>query len=73
MQTLLASLTLLNSFAYASVVRRWPSIITNVIDAVYQSNALDKDASAEKLDDGKAIIQSLSKLRHEMGRDQALS
>lgn len=62
-----------NSFAYASVVRRWPSIITNVIDSVYQSNALDRSASDDKLEDGKAIIQQLSKLRHEMGRDQPLS
>ncbi|TIA99975.1 hypothetical protein E3P94_01884 [Wallemia ichthyophaga] len=62
-----------NSFAYASVVRRWPSIITNVIDSVYQSNALDRSASDDKLQDGKAIIQQLSKLRHEMGRDQPLS
>ncbi|EIM19627.1 DUF89-domain-containing protein [Wallemia mellicola] len=62
-----------NSFAFASVARRWPAIITNVIDAVYQSNALDKSATADKLDDGKFIIQCLSKLRHEMGRDQPLS
>ncbi|KAF8584440.1 DUF89-domain-containing protein [Ramaria rubella] len=68
-----------NGYFYETVVRRWPIILTGIIDTVYKENmALPKtdeenDAKIDsKVSEGKTIIQTLSKLKYEMGRDRML-
>lgn len=74
-----------DSFAYPTVVRRWPTILTNIISTISNethrlhielsspetSNGL-KETIGEKLEDGKEIIRKLSALKHDMGRDKVL-
>lgn len=67
----------LPSFAYQSVAQRWPTIITSSIDALYQASyALSyssrRSEAVAKTEEAKAIIERLSKLKHDMGRDRAL-
>ncbi|KAI9512134.1 DUF89 domain-containing protein [Russula earlei] len=57
-----------------TVVKRWPVILTGVIDSVYSVNhdltgLLDK---ADKLEEGKALIAAMSRLKYDMSRDRAL-
>lgn len=75
--------------SYETVVKRWPVIITGVIDAIYRINhdlSLSSDPDLQKLGDisvvdretrerieeGKKLIEKLSKLKYEMGRDKPL-
>jgi hypothetical protein len=56
------------------VVKRWPVILTTVIDSVYSENheltgVPDKD---DKLEEGKALIATISRLKYDMARDRAL-
>jgi len=56
------------------VVKRWPVILTSVIDSVYSVNheltyLSDK---AAKLEEGKALIATISRLKYDMARDRAL-
>lgn len=59
------------------MIRRWPIILTSIIDTVYQENmapgsgTADEDINA-KVAEGKVIIQTLSKLKYEMGHDREL-
>ena len=60
--------------SYETVVRRWPVILTTVIDSVYSENheltgVPDKD---DKLEEGKAMIATLSRLKYDMARDRPL-
>jgi hypothetical protein len=69
---------------YDTVARRWPIIITGVVDQIYRENHIlhgqiqsqsDPQARASlaaKLEEGKAIIETVSKLKYQMGRDHAL-
>lgn len=71
-------------FSYETVVRRWPIIITGVIDDVHQachllslegqkvSGELKASDSSTKSDQGKEIIAKISKLKYQMGRDHPL-
>ncbi|EMD35051.1 hypothetical protein CERSUDRAFT_116552 [Gelatoporia subvermispora B] len=73
------------SFSYTTVLKRWPIILTSVIDNIYRFNH-DLDASIpslesgsedlklieERISEGKAIIEKISKLKYEMARDRAL-
>ncbi|KAG8936884.1 hypothetical protein FRC00_007482, partial [Tulasnella sp. 408] len=68
--------------SYTTVVKRWPVIITNLIDCVYKANhelAMTSTTSAtddlvkKKIEEGKAIIEKASKLKYEMARDKALA
>ncbi|KAG8936124.1 hypothetical protein FRC02_004442 [Tulasnella sp. 418] len=67
-------------FAYETVVKRWPVIISNVIDAVYQinhqlattSSTQDYELIQEKVTEGKNIIEIASKLKYDMARDKPL-
>ena len=66
------------------MVRRWPIIITGVIDDVHQachllslvgqkvSGELEASDSSTKSDEGKEIIAKISKLKYQMGRDHPL-
>ncbi|KIK09488.1 hypothetical protein K443DRAFT_82818 [Laccaria amethystina LaAM-08-1] len=70
--------------SYETVVRRWPIIITGVIDDVHQachllslesqkvSEELKASDSSTKSDEGKEIIAKISKLKYQMGRDHPL-
>lgn len=71
-------------FSFETVSRRWPVILTTVIDKVYRTNhdlastqATPRDAAEqgivdEQIIEGKEIIRLASKLKHEMGHDHAL-
>lgn len=74
-----------NSFAYETVLKRWPIILTNIIDTIYRRNhdfslaIAEKDPSGEDvritqatIDEGKAIIERIGKLKYEMARDRPL-
>jgi hypothetical protein len=72
-----------HSFAFLSVTKRWPNILTQVIDhLVVQNNHLldqlsssssDSQALKDKLSQGKAIISLISELKYEAARDKELS
>ncbi|KAG6837775.1 hypothetical protein H0H93_001702 [Arthromyces matolae] len=72
------------SFSYETVVKRWPIIITGVIDQLYKEcHILSLESQTDdghestldlevKLSEGKNIIEKLSKLKYQMGRDHPL-
>ncbi|KAH9450568.1 hypothetical protein Pst134EB_018099 [Puccinia striiformis f. sp. tritici] len=75
-----------DSFAFESATKRWPKILTQVIDhLVDQNNQLldqqsdssssdsDSDSLKTKLAQGKAIISLISGLKYEAARDKELS
>lgn len=72
---------------YETVVRRWPIIITGVIDRIHRLNHdatmalkdVDPTSQApnelvvnEKIEEGKGIIGKASKLKYDMARDRAM-
>ncbi|WVN88821.1 uncharacterized protein L203_104035 [Cryptococcus depauperatus CBS 7841] len=65
------------SFAYTTLVKRWPVVLTNVISSVSNTNhELSKTPSygnEEKLAEGKKIISQISEMKYEMGRNTVLS
>jgi len=56
------------------VVRRWPVILTSIIDSVYSENheLTDVPDKIDKLEEGKVLIATLSRLKYGMARDRAL-
>lgn len=75
--------------SYETVVKRWPVILTGIIDTIYRTNhdlslSSDPDMSKlgdvsavdqetrERIEEGKRLIEKLSKLKYEMGRDRPL-
>ena len=63
--------------ASAIIVKRWPVIITSIIDNVYQENneimtTGSSDDANDKIFEGKQLIQHLSELKFEMSRDRPL-
>ena len=67
------------------MVKRWPIILTTIIDTVYRvdhelavqiptlaDGSGTAVAAAEKLAEGKDIIEKVSKLKYEMARDRPL-
>ncbi|KAG8728888.1 hypothetical protein FRC12_021415, partial [Ceratobasidium sp. 428] len=61
-----------DSFAYNTVVKRWPVIITNLIDTVYRAIDTENNGDADKISEGKTIISRLAKLKYDMSHDRAL-
>lgn len=69
-----------NLLRYETVVKRWPVIITGVVDWVHnechqlaiQLNGSNDAVKAKKLEEGKAIMEKVSKLKYEMARDKSL-
>ncbi|KAI0339174.1 DUF89 domain-containing protein [Trametopsis cervina] len=74
-----------SGFSYDTVVKRWPIILTGIIDTVYRvDHELSIDLSEahtgseeistvkEKLEEGKIIIEKISKLKYDMARDRPL-
>jgi hypothetical protein len=60
--------------SYETVVKRWPVILTTVIDSVYSENheLTNLPEKADMLEEGKALIGTLSRLKYDMARDRAL-
>lgn len=68
-------------FSYETVQKRWPIILTGVVNQIHLENhdlfvdskqADGKDPQDAKLAEGKALIEKVSKLKYEMGRDHVL-
>ncbi|CAL1697861.1 unnamed protein product [Somion occarium] len=70
---------------YETVVKRWPVILTGIIDTIYRidhhlgvsletSDATSEDVTKgqEKIAEGKGIIEKIGKLKYEMARDRPL-
>lgn len=63
-----------DSFAYDTAVRRWPAILTQVVDAMYREcHRHSQNNASEEVDEGKAIIEKISELKYELTHDRALS
>jgi hypothetical protein len=73
---------LTNGHRYETVLRRWPVIITSVIDELYnichvlslESQKPDADTELYniKITEAKGIIEKISKLKYGMARDHPL-
>ncbi|TFK47253.1 DUF89 domain-containing protein [Heliocybe sulcata] len=66
-----------SGFSYETVVKRWPIILTGIIDHLYSVNhELSTGSSTpdaqEKIEEAKAVIGKLGALKYHMGRDHAL-
>ncbi|KAI0729122.1 hypothetical protein C8Q72DRAFT_830244 [Fomitopsis betulina] len=67
-------------FSYETVVKRWPIILTSIIDNIYRVNHALSVAQSEhedalieeKIEEGRGLIEQISKLKYEMGRDRPL-
>ena len=61
------------SFAYESTAKRWPVILTGIINAVVTVNEeLDTASQSSKLTEGKQIIAAISGLKYEIAHDRLL-
>ncbi|WVQ83850.1 hypothetical protein IAT38_005994 [Cryptococcus sp. DSM 104549] len=65
------------SFAYTTLVKRWPVVLTNVVSAVsnvnHELHMSPTDTSEEKLAEGKAIIAKISQMKYDMGHNALLT
>ncbi|KAI1390464.1 DUF89-domain-containing protein [Hypoxylon trugodes] len=59
------------SFAYISARDRWPVIVTQAVDDLYRSVSECQDP--EKQEEGKKIIEELSRLKYELQHDRQLT
>jgi Damage-control phosphatase ARMT1-like domain len=73
---LLASITI---SSFETVIKRWPVILTNIIDIIYRTNhgfqvsSIPQSVEMEqRVAEGKVIIEKISKLKYDMGRDKPL-
>lgn len=54
-------------------MRRWPSILTQVVDALYGAcHTLAQQSHTAAVDEGKAIIERVSKLKYDLTHDRPL-
>ncbi|KAL9939028.1 hypothetical protein V8E36_001841 [Tilletia maclaganii] len=65
------------SFAYESCLSRWPTILTGVIDSLVHASAAlayarHADLAQARIDEAKGLIESISKLKHDLARNRAL-
>lgn len=69
--------------SYETVVKRWPIILTSTIDNIYRVNHQlcvaqseehtdESVLAAAKVEEGKGLIEQISKLKYDMGRDRPL-
>lgn len=66
--------------SYDTLIRRWPVILTTVIDHLYrvghdlaiQPNDFSPTVAEERIEASKSIIEKISKIKYEMGRDKPL-
>ncbi|KAH8879566.1 DUF89-domain-containing protein [Thozetella sp. PMI_491] len=59
------------SFGWQTGRERWPIIVTGVIDDAFRSVAETNDA--DKVEEGKKIVEELAKLKYEIQHDRALT
>ena len=71
-------------FSHETVVKRWPIILTKIIDQIHRENheltmrSVNTGEGAEtkswepQVDEGKSIIGKISRLKYEMARDKEL-
>ena len=70
------SAALKNSFAYNTTVQRWPTILTQVVDGLFQQcHALSAHGTAShvKVEEAKSIIEQISQLKYELTHNKALT
>lgn len=66
--------------SFDTLVRRWPVILTSIIDHLYrvghelatQPNDLPPTVAEARIEAGKTVIGKIGKLKYEMGRDKPL-
>ncbi|KZT54716.1 DUF89-domain-containing protein, partial [Calocera cornea HHB12733] len=58
-----------SSFAYDTVSRRWPIILTQVIDAVYRASDAGEYARLEAEQEGTALIKQVGQLKYAISRN----
>ena len=66
--------------SYETLVRRWPVVLTLIIDNLYrvghdlatQPHDLPPTVAEERIAAAKAVIEKISKIKYEMGRDKPL-
>ncbi|WFD34558.1 hypothetical protein MCUN1_001399 [Malassezia cuniculi] len=59
------------SFAYDTTVHRWPTIITQVVDAIYRRSH-ELSANEALADEGRRIIEEIAGIKYAMSRDRPL-
>ena len=70
---------------YETVVKRWPIILTGIIDTIYRldhetsislaslaAGSEDAQIAEAKISEGKAIIEKVSQLKYDMARNRQL-
>ncbi|EJU00627.1 DUF89-domain-containing protein [Dacryopinax primogenitus] len=57
------------SFAYETVSKRWPVILTQVIDAIYRACDSGTYATPEAEEEGKELIRKVGKLKYNISRN----
>lgn len=63
------------SFAYESTVKRWPTIITSIIDSLASLNGLtnlNNELEIKKVEESKELIRNLAGLIYEIRHDRDL-
>ncbi|WWC87378.1 uncharacterized protein L201_002267 [Kwoniella dendrophila CBS 6074] len=64
-------------FAYVSLVKRWPVVLTNIVSAVsnvdHEIHMNPTETSEAKLAEGKKIISQISQMKYDMGHNAALT
>ncbi|WVR04246.1 hypothetical protein IAU60_001246 [Kwoniella sp. DSM 27419] len=65
------------SFAYTTLVKRWPVVLTNVVSAVcnvnHELSMSPSEENSAKLDEGKRIISQISQMKYDMGHNAYLT
>ncbi|KAF8623299.1 hypothetical protein AX17_007471 [Amanita inopinata Kibby_2008] len=69
-----------SGFSYETVVRRWPVIVTGIVDHVHNvcndlllnPGSMDVQTLDATIQEGKEIISKISELKYHMGRDHPL-
>ncbi|KPV72089.1 uncharacterized protein RHOBADRAFT_48988 [Rhodotorula graminis WP1] len=61
------------SFAYESTVKRWPVILTQIIDEVARINGELTTSDADKVTEGKKVINDIAGMIYEMRHDKVLT
>lgn len=59
------------TFAYESAVKRWPRILTQIIDELNQN--FDSCDSEGQLAEAKALINAIAALKYEIAHDRELA
>ena len=67
--------------SFDTLVRRWPVILTTIIDHLYRvghelatkpNDDLSPATAEARIEAGKSVIEKISKLKYDMGRDKPL-